>query len=212
MPKVDLRLYKRELREKRKNSRMSLDPKQKESMDRRIAHRVISLKRYANANTVMIYASTPIEVDTFEIIDHALSHGKHVALPRCIKGTRNMEFYYINSTDDLERGTFNVLEPREGLTEVTDYSGALMIVPALGLDSFGYRLGYGGGYYDRYLARYDFDTVGICYADDYMYRMLHGRYDCPLGLIITERFVRRPNKTGVKITKKAQEDQNGSTE
>ena len=117
-----------------------------------------------------------------------------------------MEFHYISSFDDLERGAFNVLEPKEELEIVTDYSDTLMVVPALSLDSFGYRLGYGGGYYDRYLARYDFDTVGICYAEDYMYRMLHGRYDCPLGLIVTDRFIRRPSKPFFKKKERNQED------
>ncbi len=206
MPGIDLREYKKNLREKRKRRRMAMLPEQKSTMDSRIARRVVSLHQYDNAHTVMIYASTPIEVDTFEIIKRAFEDGKRVALPRCIKGTRNMEFHYIQSLDDLECGTFNVLEPKPELETVTDFNGAIMIVPALGLDSFGYRLGYGGGYYDRYLARDDFVTVGICYADDYMYRMFHGRYDCPLGLIVTDRFVRRPNKPFAKRKDRKQED------
>ena len=206
MSPIDLREYKAELRAKRRRRRESLSPEHKKELDHRIAERVTSLYQYKNAETVMIYASTAIEVDTFEIIERALADGKKIALPRCIKGTRNMEFHYISSFDDLERGAFNVLEPKEELEIVTDYSDTLMVVPALSLDSFGYRLGYGGGYYDRYLARYDFDTVGICYAEDYMYRMLHGRYDCPLGLIVTDRFIRRPSKPFFKKKERNQED------
>ncbi len=175
-----------------------MSPELKKELDGRITRRVTSLHQYQSAKTLMIYASTAIEVDTFEIINRAFEDGKRVALPRCIEGTRNMEFHYIESIDDLERGTFNVLEPKESLPRVTDYSDVLMVVPALSLDSFGYRLGYGGGYYDRYLARYDFVTVGICYAEDYIYRMLHGRYDCPLGLIVTDRFIRRPDRPKFK--------------
>ena len=206
MSPIDLREYKADLRAKRRQRRESLSPEYKKQLDRRIAERVTSLYQYKNAKTVMIYASTAIEVDTFEIIERALVDGKRIALPRCIKGTRSMEFHYISGLDDLERGSFNVLEPKETLEIVTDYSDTLMIVPALSLDSFGYRLGYGGGYYDRYLARYGFDTVGICYAEDYMYRMLHGRYDCPLGLIVTDRFIRRPSKPFFKKKERNQED------
>lgn len=198
MSGIDLREYKRDLRQKRKNSRASIPPEQKKDMDSRIARRVTSLQQYKSAKTLMIYASTPIEVDTFQIIERAFADGKRVALPRCIKGTRNMEFHYIESLDDLECGAFNVLEPKSGLETVNGFRDALVIVPALALDSFGYRLGYGGGYYDRYLERGEFNTVGICYADDYMYRMLHGRYDCPLGLIVTDRFIRRPNKPTIR--------------
>lgn len=206
MSGIDLREYKRNLREKRKKSRAAIPPEQKKDMDSRIARRVTSLHQYKSAKTLMIYASTPIEVDTFQIIEQAFSDGKRVALPRCIKGTKNMEFHYIRNLGELERGTFNVLEPRAELETVSDFSDTLMIVPALALDSFGYRLGYGGGYYDRYLAGDGFTTVGICYADDYMYRMFHGRYDCPLGLIVTDRFIRRPNKPFVKRKEKNQED------
>lgn len=198
MPQIDLREYKKGLREKRKAKRISLNPERKKVMDMRIADRITSLYQYKNAKTVMIYASTAIEVDTFEIINRAFEDNKRVALPRCEKGTRNMEFFYINGLDDLEKGTFNVLEPKEGCEMVTEYDDVLMVVPALSLDSFGYRLGYGGGYYDRYLSRYRFITVGICYSDDYVYKMLHGRYDCPLELIVTDRFLRRPDKPNVK--------------
>ncbi len=194
MPQIDLREYKRELREKRKARRAELSDGYKAEMDARIADRVTSLYQYKNAKTVMIYASTAIEVDTFRIIKQAFADKKLVALPRCEKGTRNMEFYYISSLDDLESGAFNVLEPKEACEMVTDYTDTLMIVPALALDSFGYRLGYGGGYYDRFLARCAFTTVGICYADDFMYKMLHGRFDCPLGLVVTDKFLRRPDK------------------
>ena len=121
MSPIDLREYKADLRAKRRRRRESLSLEYKKELDRRIAERVTSLYQYKNAKTVMIYASTAIEVDTFEIIERALADGKRIALPRCIKGTRNMEFYYISGLDDLERGSFNVLEPKETLEIVTDY-------------------------------------------------------------------------------------------
>ena len=68
MPQIDLREYKKGLREKRKAKRISLNPERKKVMDMRIADRITSLYQYKNAKTVMIYASTAIEVDTFEII------------------------------------------------------------------------------------------------------------------------------------------------
>ena len=169
MSPIDLREYKAELRAKRRRRREALSDEHKKELDRRIAERVTSLYQYKNAKTVMIYVSTAIEVDTFEIIERALADGKKIALPRCIKGTRNMEFHYISSLDDLERGSFNVLEPKEELEIVTDYSDTLMVVPALSLDSFGYRLGYGGGYYDRFLSDFKGKSVGV-----YRTGFLHG--------------------------------------
>ena len=134
----------------------------------------------------MIYASTAIEVDTFGIIEQALADGKRIALPRCIKGTRNMEFHYISGLDDLERGTFNVLEPKETLETVTDYSETLMIVPALALDSFGYRLGYGGGYYDRFLAHYRGGAVLLCRERLIREEIPVELHDYPVPWVLTE--------------------------
>ena len=146
MRKVDIRAYKNSLRDKAKAMRRALDPAEKQRMDRQITERLCSLFQYREADTLLCYVSKPIEVDTLPLIRRALADGKRVACPRCIEGTREMEFYYIRSLDDLEKRTFGVLEPRvPGCEKLEDYTGSLCIVPALMYDLKGYRLGYGGG-------------------------------------------------------------------
>lgn len=194
MHPIDIRKYKIELREHCRNFRKSLDPDVKAEMDSQIAERVKKLYQYRSAKVIMVYVSTSIEVDTFKIIENALKDGKKVAVPRCIPQTRQMEFHYITSVDQLTPGSFSVLEPPAHYPVVSDFSGALMIVPGFMFDCFGYRLGYGKGYYDRYMSRYNGAAVGICYSGELRTHMYHGRYDRAVDTIVSEKWIRRCKK------------------
>ena len=194
MHPIDIRKYKIELREHCRNFRKSLDPDVKAKMDAQIAERVKKLYQYRSARVIMVYVSTSIEVDTFKIIENAFKDGKKVAVPRCIPQTRQMEFHYITSVDQLTPGSFSVLEPPAHYPVVSDFSGALMIVPGFMFDCFGYRLGYGKGYYDRYMSRYNGAAVGICYSNELRTHMYHGRYDRAVDTIVSEKWIRRCKK------------------
>ena len=134
MRPIDIRKYKQELRLKCRERRNRLDSEVKSRLDKSIADNVRRLKEYRPAKTLLIYMSTPIEVDTIRIIQNAWEDGKMVAVPRCIPDTRDMEFHYIDSLDSLSPGSFSVLEPDPELPIVTDYSGCLMIVPGMQFD------------------------------------------------------------------------------
>ncbi len=189
---TDIRPIKTALREKYRSIRLSMTTDEKKTRDKAIAAQVRRLWQYENNQTLLIYVSTPIEVDTHTIIFNALRDGKRVAVPRCVEGTRNMEFYYIQSLDELEPGAFGVLEPipnEEYL--VTDFSAGLCVVPAFSYDWNGFRLGYGKGYYDRFLSRFEGDIIGVCYADCVQRSLPHGRFDRPVDLLVTETYLRR---------------------
>ena len=151
------------------------------------------MEEYLHAETLFIYVSKPIEVDTLAVINAALANHKRVAVPRCVPDTFEMEIYYITTLSDLEKGTFGVLEPIVDKCErVGDsYGRALCVVPGLSFDAQGYRLGYGKGYYDRYLAQFRGITVGICYLGCIQWNLPHGYYDRPVDILITEKYVRR---------------------
>ena len=188
----DIRQAKTELRQKFKNFRISLDNDTKSSHDNAIYGRILSLRQYRISPLILTYVSTSIEVDTIHLIEHSLLLGKKVAVPRCVPNTRNMEFYLIKSINDLEPGTFGVLEPIiENCTKIEQFDGSLCIVPGLGFDSNGYRIGYGKGYYDRFLNNYDGLTIGICYYNCVKWTLPHGRFDKRVDLLITERYLRR---------------------
>lgn len=142
-------------------------------------------------------------MDTLGLIARAFADGKKVAAPRCIEGTHEMEFYEISSMDDLAPQTFGVLEPvRERCRLLADFSGSVCLVPALAYDRAGYRLGYGAGYYDRFLSVYPGPKIGLVYAQNLRRSLWKGRYDVPVDLIVTEARLFVPQAAGPARKKK----------
>ncbi|MEE0928451.1 MAG: 5-formyltetrahydrofolate cyclo-ligase [Acutalibacteraceae bacterium] len=193
MRPIDIRKYKQELRLACRQRRGEMDPARKTELDGCIAANVRKLKEYRPSGTLLIYMSTPIEVDTVEIIKNAWADGKRVAIPRCIPDTRDMEFHYIDSFEQVSPGAFSVLEPDPTLPIVTDFSGCLMIVPGMQFDMKGYRIGYGKGYYDRYMVRFTGISAGICYSDELKPFMYHGRFDRKVDIVVTDKRIKTCN-------------------
>ncbi len=192
MSMTDIRPIKTALRNQYRTIRQQMSAEARDKADMRIAERVRGLRQYQSCRTLLTYVSTDIEVDTTRIINNALQDGKCVAVPRCVDGTRRMEFYRISSLNELQPGTFGVLEPLADPERlVADDSASLCIVPALSYDWRGYRLGYGKGYYDRYLADYGGNVIGICYHNCVQRSLPHGRFDRRVSLLITDQYIRR---------------------
>ena len=185
----DIREHKTELRNKYKQLRREMPDDVKRQRDEKIFSRLIGLDAYRAAKTVLTYVSTDIEVDTIKFIKHALNDGKTVAVPRCVPNTRDMVFYIIRSLHDLEPGSFSVLEPiPKKCRKLTDFKGAFCIVPALVYDRYGYRLGYGKGYYDRFLSAHkNMFRVGIGYCCCTVTELIHGRFDVAVNTLVTEK-------------------------
>lgn len=193
---MNIKSEKEKLRKKYRELRLAFTKEQKEEYDAAILDRVTSLVQYKQSRLILTYVSKDIEVDTLRLIDRALSQGKRVAVPKCIDGTRNMRFYYISGVHDLEKSTFGVLEPRiDVCAPADDTDGGFCIVPGMAFDSKGYRLGYGKGYYDRFLSDFDGVTAGLCYSDCIKWNLPRGRYDRAVDFIITERFFRKTDRT-----------------
>ena len=195
MPVRNIREIKIQLRSKIKKQRTNMEPLKRERMDADIRKRLFSLWQYKSCRQLFVYVSKDIEVDTKQIILQALEDGKKVAAPRCITEGSLMDFYYISSLADLEKGTFGVLEPKPDVCrKATDFSDGVCIVPGLSFDSEGYRLGYGKGYYDRFLNDFDGCKIGICYSACVKWELPHGFYDRPVDLLVTERYFRKIHK------------------
>ena len=186
----DVKQYKIVLRSQMREMRAQLTALEKQSADQAIAVRLLRTYQYRRAKTVLCYVSTPIEVDTHALLLRMLEDGKKVAVPRCNTEDTTMDFYYIQSMDDLEKRTFGVLEPIPGkCAKVTNYKNSICIVPGLAFDRQGYRLGYGKGYYDRFLNGYTHPKIGICYKNGVLRRLHHGRFDIPVNLLLTEQYL-----------------------
>lgn len=188
----DIRNIKNELRIQSKNIRRNLNKNKKLSMDYAIHNKFLSLNIYNRENILFTYLSKEIEVDTFNIIKSARLSNKKIAVPKCITETCDMEFYFIESLSDLAPGAFNVLEPIPSKCEIVkDFSRGICIVPGLCFDSQGFRLGYGKGYYDRFLSRFKGITVGLCYSCCTHLKFPHGKYDKQVNILITDKYIRQ---------------------
>ncbi len=187
---VDIRPIKKKMRQATREMRMGLNPDMKASMDKKICNKLLNLWAVRDAEAVLCYVSTPIEVDTRLFINTLLKSGKPVAVPRCEGEKNEMSFYFISSLDELAPGYFGVMEPSgDPEKKVMHTENCLCVVPAFMFDRLGYRLGYGKGYYDRYLSSYKGSTVGICYDDNITDELFHGKYDRAVNMILTERNV-----------------------
>lgn len=189
----NIREEKNRLRKKYRSIRKSIPPEQKQMLEKRILDRILSLYQYRDAKTILTYVSKEEETDTLMLINRALKDGKRVAVPKCIDGTCLMDFYYITGTDQLEKSSFGVLEPKTDFCEkmIDGFDESICIVPGMAFDSSGFRLGYGKGYYDRFLSGYNGVTIGIAFSECVSWRLPKGRYDKPVQLLITDRFLRK---------------------
>ena len=154
------------LRKELKELREKLGAEERGRIDAAIAGHVKNLPQYAVASHVFTYLSVGDEVDTREIIRDAWSQGKTIAVPRCVPGTRTMEWHVIEGFDNLEPGSFGIEEPPADPGTLIDPASAgpldIALVPALSFDAHGFRLGYGGGFYDVFLPTFAGIPIGLC--------------------------------------------------
>ncbi|WP_077533689.1 5-formyltetrahydrofolate cyclo-ligase [Massiliimalia massiliensis] len=193
---VDIRGYKNKLRKKYRGYRETLSPEEKRQLDDRIFDRLSESSFLARADTVLCFVSTAVEVDTHRLIHYCWRNGKRVAVPRCLNDKGKMDFFLITSWEDMERGRFSLLEPNLSQCEKwvnTDRS--VCIVPGFSFDHQGFRLGFGKGYYDRFLSSYQGVKIGICYHKCIAYHLPKGRYDVPVDFLVTEKSIRKIKRT-----------------
>jgi len=141
---------KRMLREEVRKRRKELSDFDWSEKSRLISERLFSLNAYKNAERIMIYLDCRKEVQTSGMILRAWRDGKQVAVPKCCG--REMDFIEITDFSGLAEGAFGIREPESG--EPVNWEDALMIMPGVAFDQKLNRVGYGGGYYDRYLSRH----------------------------------------------------------
>ena len=159
----------------------------REAKSRAIQAQVLSLAAYRQAEQVLLYLSVGSEVDTWGLLDSALEDGKAVYAPVCLDGEGRMAFYRVRSRREWKRGRFGLWEPDpEVCPPLEREEGALCLVPGLAFDRAGYRLGYGKGYYDRFLAAHRMETAGLCYGELLVSQLPHHALDRRVDWLVTE--------------------------
>ncbi len=152
-----------------------------------IADRFINSDLYKNADALLLYYSVGSEVSTDKILRQALLDKKQVAFPVCVDSNGNMEFYFIEKEEDLADGMYNIKAPDKHCKKFTEAKNAVCIVPALAFDNTGNRLGYGKGYYDRFLKKFSGISVGVCF-DGMLVDFLHAdAHDKKVHYLITDK-------------------------
>ena len=146
---------KRNIRKELLKKRNTLTETQREKYSKLIAETLFSFPEYMHSETILTYISYQSEVSTYEIIIHALKEGKKVFCPKVLEAGV-MEFYEITSLEDIVCGYKNIPEPKTKRAFGQEYetTKTLMLMPLVGFDSQKNRLGYGGGFYDRYVELY----------------------------------------------------------
>lgn len=172
-----------ELRKKYQKLRIEL--KNKDLKDSNISQVFLASDIYKNSSLILCYYSTSYEINTKTIIKKALDDGKKVAIPKCLDKSGNMAFYCIKSLNDVRRGLFNIMEPIS-CEEINDFKNAIIIVPGFTFDKKGYRLGYGKGYYDRFLNNRDMVKIGFCYKEFLTEKLPINTYDQKVDYIVLE--------------------------
>lgn len=182
---------KKELRKRLRKLRREFKKDYCREADSRIMSFVMSLPQYRQASLIFCYVSAGDEIDTKNLLAAALGEGKRAAVPRCLPGRAGeMEACEISSLEELRPGAYGILEPIEGCPVVPPEQISLCVVPCLSADpATGVRLGYGGGYYDRYLERTGAFRAVLC-REKSLYRGLPREiHDLKMDALITEKGV-----------------------
>ncbi len=178
-------MTKAELRAKKLNDRNTADTVQKARHDTAIYNHLISSSEYLGSKTILCYVSTNFEIDTINFLNFALLDNKNIFVPKCDENY-NIKFYNITALSQLSVGKYSILEPDLSRPQLLDATDALCIVPGLCFDSTGYRLGYGKGYYDRFLKDFNGKSIGLCYSYNVEPSIPHDKYDVKTDLVLTE--------------------------
>lgn len=177
-------MEKKEIRKKALDQRNAIPEVDRIRKSLRISETVRNLKWYDLAEALLIYRNFRTEVDTSQLIEKAWEKEKKVFCPR-VNG-KDMEFYLVESWNDFEPGSYGIEEPKKNCTVFSgQYEHVLAILPGAAFDKNRHRIGYGGGFYDRYLAGHpNILTVAICFEEQIMEKVPSELFDiCPQKII-----------------------------
>lgn len=181
-------MIKKEIRQAAREKRNLMSARQVSELSGRILRNLFEHPWFIGSHTVFTYVSMDNEIQTDILIKKALNDGKRVCVPRVIPRVEMVAVPIRNPEEDLETGFFNVREPKMHLPHISNNEIDLIIVPGLVFDRYGFRIGYGGGYYDKYLRsiRPGCKTVGLAYGSQITDLLPKEEHDVPVMLVITE--------------------------
>jgi 5-formyltetrahydrofolate cyclo-ligase len=165
--------------------RSTLDAEQITLYSTRLSELLCSREEFKNADLVLFYYPTRREPELFLAMEKALKLKKSIAFPISLTDSLTLDFRTVSSLDELESGAYGIKEPRKDSPEAILSERTLCVVPALAFDKQGFRLGYGKGYYDRFLKNFKGTSIGLCF-DGFLTELLPtDPNDIAVDIIIT---------------------------
>jgi len=155
-----------------------------------IKKRLFEMNEYKQASKVLFYISYDNEVHTHDMIKETMSNRKKIVVPVTDKEKKKLILSELKNWNDLTHGSYNILEPRrERIIEVTLDSIDLIIVPGIGFDKHGNRVGHGGGYYDKLLESATVPSIGLAFHLQLLDKINLEEHDISVHKIVTEKEV-----------------------
>ena len=163
----------------------------KDKANQCIADRITGLDAWKNATTMLLYLPVNGEVDTWPFFNECMHRDCRALLPCCRKHEPGcMDFFRVTDKNQLVPGAYNIPEPdSNSCTLMDDPNADIILIPGVGFDRHGFRIGYGGGYYDRFLAKHPMDNgliIGLAFACQIMDNLPHDTWDKRVDVIVTE--------------------------
>ena len=183
---------KKDLRQRYRALRASFSEAERKEWNEALAEQLYALPVYRSAETLLLYVPVKGEPDLLPIARRALADGKRIAFPISDEASCTLRFGCVRSLDELIPGAYGIPEPPIDAPILTkdDFKKSLCLVPGLIFDTKGFRLGYGKGYYDRFLSDFDGVCAGLVYHSLLLQALPIEKTDRAVHLIITEKEVR----------------------
>ncbi len=183
---------KQKIRAQMKDRRDSIPEEIRREKEKIITSRLLNARWFKKAENILVYAAIQSEVSLWDFVQNAWKSNKRLFFPK-VSG-RQMDFFCVHSKKELEKGAFSVLEPDTEKYDLKQFytvnfspEKSVLLVPGVAFSKEGYRIGYGGGYYDRYLAKHrNLYAVGIAYAEQLLFEIPVEAHDIRLHEIISD--------------------------
>ena len=182
-----LETQKQLLRQRMKTRRQALSEAQRQAYAQRMLEHLTQWERFRSLTLLHTFLSLPEEPCTQEIVEYCWQAGKKVAVPIVEKGVTTLEHSLLSSWSHVEAGPLGILQPKLEFRETVSLEQiALILVPGLAFDRQGGRLGYGGGFYDRFLPQTQGFRLGVAFHFQLLEQVPQSQHDLPMDGILTE--------------------------
>ncbi|WP_325058516.1 5-formyltetrahydrofolate cyclo-ligase [Lentibacillus cibarius] len=181
------KLDKKNLRKKAITLLKNIPDSERRKIEQKLKDNLVTTNAWKTAEVIGITVSKGFEWDTKPIIQTAWKEGKTVCVPKCLPKERKLDFYVLDTYDQLETVFHDLLEPNPDATERVDKEMIdLLVVPGLLFDNNGFRIGFGGGYYDRFLTDFSNRKLSLASTKQIVEHFPPDSFDIPVESIITE--------------------------